>query len=65
MLLVTLFILNILGRENNMSIFNSKPKQEQTTDAILVLVKVLESAVSKEIKEVADKKIQELINKLN
>ncbi len=45
--------------------FNNKPKQEQTTDAILVLVKVLESAVSKETKEVADKKIQELINKLN
>ena len=63
MLLVTLFILNILGRENNM--FNNKPKQEQTTDAILVLVKVLESAVSKETKEVADKKTQELINKLN
>lgn len=63
MLLVTLFILNILGRENNM--FNNKPKQEQTTDAILVLVKVLESAASKETKEVADKKIQELINKLN
>lgn len=45
--------------------FNNKPKQEQTTDAILVLVKVLEASSSKETKEVADKKIQELINKLS
>lgn len=42
-----------------------KNKQEQTTDSILVLLKVIEGVVSKETKEVAEKKIQELINKLN
>lgn len=40
-------------------------RNQSLTDSILVMIKVLESSKSNQTKDLADEKIQELINKIN